>query len=118
MSPAERRERHRYDLNYVHLSTAMSWANTNMAELRVVNVRRRMSRISVEPDIKTPGLRIKIPPRVDFDKVVARYWRASRRLLFLDYDGTLVPIVKSPKDAVPPPRVIDLLEKLAAVRPS
>jgi trehalose 6-phosphate synthase/phosphatase len=42
------------------------------------------------------------------------YMRASRRLLILDYDGTLVPFEKRPQQAVPPPVVVDLLTALAA----
>ena len=34
------------------------------------------------------------------------YMRGSRRLLILDYDGTLVPLVGQPRDAVPPAAVI------------
>jgi trehalose 6-phosphate synthase/phosphatase len=41
-------------------------------------------------------------------------FRSSRsRLVLLDYDGTLVPFAPRPRDAVPPPRVVDLLGRLA-----
>jgi trehalose 6-phosphate synthase/phosphatase len=43
-------------------------------------------------------------------------FRAARsRLLLLDYDGTLVPYAKTPREAVPPPELIALLERLAAL---
>jgi trehalose 6-phosphate synthase/phosphatase len=42
------------------------------------------------------------------------YARASRRLLILDYDGTLVPFAKRPQQAAPPPFVLDLLSVLAS----
>ncbi len=39
--------------------------------------------------------------------------RAGRRLLFLDYDGTLVPFERRPRQAAPTPAVVDLLQSLA-----
>ena len=42
------------------------------------------------------------------------YMRARQRVLILDYDGTLVPFVKRPQQAVPPNRLLDLLSTLAA----
>jgi len=42
-----------------------------------------------------------------------RYSRARRRLLLLDYDGSLVPFVPEPSAAAPPPVVRDLLRDLA-----
>jgi trehalose 6-phosphate synthase/phosphatase len=50
---------------------------------------------------------------LDLDAVVAAYRVARRRQLFLDYDGTLVPFAERPESAVPPPRVLRLLERLA-----
>ena len=42
-------------------------------------------------------------------------FRASRsRLVLLDYDGTLVPFAPRPAEAVPPPRVVELLRSLAS----
>jgi trehalose 6-phosphate synthase/phosphatase len=38
---------------------------------------------------------------------------AKRRLLALDYDGTLLPFTKHPKQAAPPPSVLSLLDALA-----
>jgi len=115
MGMEERIQRHKVDLEYVHTATALSWADKNMSELRVLNMRRRMSRISLETDAKLQGLQIQIPPRIDTKKVLARYWRSKKRLLFLDYDGTLVPIARTPKEAVPNRRVLDMLKVLAAV---
>ena len=44
------------------------------------------------------------------------YRRATRRLLILDYDGTLVPFSTQPQQAAPPVRVLDLLRSLVADR--
>lgn len=42
------------------------------------------------------------------------YKNAQKRLIILDYDGTLVPIVKSPELAIPDERLIEVLKLLAA----
>ncbi len=42
--------------------------------------------------------------------------RARSRLLLLDYDGTLVPFARRPRDAVPGRDLLDLVAGLAAVR--
>ncbi len=42
-----------------------------------------------------------------------RACRARRVFLFIDYDGTLVPIVDKPELAVPPPHIVDLVRRMA-----
>jgi trehalose 6-phosphate synthase/phosphatase len=54
------------------------------------------------------------PKRLPAAEIREAYMRASRRLLILDYDGTLVPFAKQPKQAAPPAVVINLLTALAA----
>ena len=44
---------------------------------------------------------------------VARLRQADRRLLLLDYDGTLVPLQPTPGEALPPPELLGLLDSLA-----
>lgn len=41
------------------------------------------------------------------------YHRAASRLVLLDYDGTLTPLVRRPDLAVPSPLILELLKKLA-----
>jgi len=48
------------------------------------------------------------------DRLVHAYKGAERRLLMLDYDGTLVPFAATPGQARPSARVYELLEKLAS----
>jgi trehalose 6-phosphate synthase/phosphatase len=48
-------------------------------------------------------------------ELVDRYRSSKRRLLLLDYDGTLAPIERTPDKAKPSNRVIRLLKQLAAV---
>jgi trehalose 6-phosphate synthase/phosphatase len=54
------------------------------------------------------------PPLLNVDQLRSAYARAQRRLLLLDYDGTLVGFARRPSDAVPPTRLIDNLRALAA----
>ncbi|MGB2868759.1 MAG: bifunctional alpha,alpha-trehalose-phosphate synthase (UDP-forming)/trehalose-phosphatase [Bacteroidota bacterium] len=42
------------------------------------------------------------------------YRQSARRLIFLDYDGTLVPFARRPEMARPTPEVTDLLRQLAS----
>jgi trehalose 6-phosphate synthase/phosphatase len=47
-------------------------------------------------------------------KLVRAYSAAEKRLLLLDYDGTLVPFASTPQQARPPERVRDILKRLAS----
>ncbi|MDP2180992.1 MAG: bifunctional alpha,alpha-trehalose-phosphate synthase (UDP-forming)/trehalose-phosphatase [Actinomycetota bacterium] len=48
------------------------------------------------------------------ERMLTEFRDASRRLLLLDYDGTLVGFSKRPEDARPPTEVLELLAGLAA----
>ncbi len=54
---------------------------------------------------------LSLPARSQIRK---HYVHAKRRLLFLDYDGTLVPFERRPQLATPSPSVLSLLRTLAA----
>lgn len=47
-------------------------------------------------------------------ELLTEYAAATKRLLLLDYDGSLVPFAKSPMDAVPPPGLLQTLSDLTA----
>lgn len=53
-------------------------------------------------------------PALDRPLVYKCYQKASKRLFFFDYDGTLVPIVRDPAAAIPSARLSHLLDTLAA----
>jgi trehalose 6-phosphate synthase/phosphatase len=53
------------------------------------------------------------PQRLRPTEIRDAYARAKRRVLILDYDGTLVPFAKRPEQAAPPTRILDLLSALA-----
>jgi len=54
------------------------------------------------------------PQRLRPTEIRDAYARAKRRVLILDYDGTLVPFAKRPQQAAPPTRILDLLNALAS----
>ena len=54
------------------------------------------------------------PKKLQPAEIRDAYVQAARRLLVLDYDGTLVPFAKRPQQAVPPQAVLDLLTALAS----
>jgi trehalose 6-phosphate synthase/phosphatase len=62
------------------------------------------------------SLAVRILTRADREALVAAYTKANRRLLLLDYDGTLVPFTPDPAQAVPSARAIDLLQVLCKAR--
>ncbi len=47
-------------------------------------------------------------------EIIGKYRRSGKRLLFLDYDGTLVPFHERPEKAVPDPGLLKLLKQLAS----
>ncbi|HCE58864.1 MAG TPA: bifunctional alpha,alpha-trehalose-phosphate synthase (UDP-forming)/trehalose-phosphatase [Prolixibacteraceae bacterium] len=47
-------------------------------------------------------------------QIIEQYKRAKKRLLILDYDGTLVPIMKLPELAIPEDQLMQTLKALAA----
>lgn len=49
-----------------------------------------------------------------YKTIVDKYSQANRRILFLDYDGTLVGFKNKPSHAKPTPEVYAILDKLAA----
>lgn len=53
------------------------------------------------------------PPKLDVKKLQEAYKNASHRQFYLDYDGTLTPIVKKPEDAKPSAELLKLLKTLS-----
>ena len=52
-------------------------------------------------------------PLLSINTFTSSYSKANRRLIFLDYDGTLTPIVANPEDAVPSEKCLKILSLLA-----
>lgn len=53
------------------------------------------------------------PPRLSANQIADAYRKAARRLLLLDYDGTLVPLASRPHEAAPENDLRALLNELA-----
>jgi trehalose 6-phosphate synthase/phosphatase len=49
-----------------------------------------------------------------YSTLLQQYRAATRRVLFLDYDGTLVPFAATPRQAKPDPELLELLAGLSA----
>ena len=49
------------------------------------------------------------------DRIITSFCKAASPVLFIDYDGTLVPIRELPELAVPEDKLVDLTARLAAV---
>jgi trehalose 6-phosphate synthase/phosphatase len=59
-------------------------------------------------------LAVRVIDRAIENQITQQYRRASRRILLLDYDGTLVPFSRYPEMAVPSEHVLGQLKRLAA----
>lgn len=60
------------------------------------------------------SLAVRILGPITRKQILEEYTQAGKRLLVLDYDGTLVRFADSPSQAVPTARVFSLIQKLAA----
>ncbi|MDP3434409.1 MAG: trehalose-phosphatase, partial [Bacteroidota bacterium] len=81
--------------------TVNKWAydfTTELATIKDINTLLQNKKIGVE----------------SLNQIRELYRKAKRRLIILDYDGTLVPIVKNPELAVPDKHLIGTLKLLAA----
>ena len=59
-------------------------------------------------------LKVRLVNRSIEGQIIQQYRKASRRIIFLDYDGTLVPFSRYPEVAIPDERVLAQLKRLAA----
>jgi trehalose 6-phosphate synthase/phosphatase len=51
-------------------------------------------------------------PHLDFKAINEKYNTSKSRLIFLDYDGTLTPIVRLPQDAIPSIKMLEALKEI------
>jgi trehalose 6-phosphate synthase/phosphatase len=95
----DRRERQAALLERVRRNSAFAWSDRFLRRLReAVGERGSMGAALPEPPVA---------------EVQAAFHRAADRTLFLDYDGTLVPIAARPADAVPSDAVREILVALS-----
>ena len=103
MPPMEQQKRHRLMQRRLRRYNVTRWANDFLTTLLAVReVQKR-----VESKLLSPAA---------WREIVARYRSSRRRLFFLDYDGTLTPLVRHPGLAGPDPARRELLRSLAADR--
>ncbi len=60
------------------------------------------------------SLGVRLLTKADREMIMAAYARSRRRLLLLDYDGTLAPFAPEPSLAVPSRQALSLLKRLCA----
>ncbi len=102
MPADERAERMAALHERVHRHDAVAWAERFLEGLRAATASTRQTMRKDRPQPDVGALR-------------AAFGRAERRLLLLDYDGTLVDIKPRPQDAAPSPRLVSLLREVAAL---
>lgn len=98
----QRRERMRALARRVARNNVFAWGDrfvTNLADASRVRAERAYGE----------------PKRVPIDELVGEFGSARRRLVMLDYDGTLVPFSSRPPDATPGAELLEVLDRLAAV---
>ena len=86
----------------VHNYDVKVWAEDFLGELENSKQRQGSFRIAFLDDLARRDL-------------VEAYRRSKKRLLLLDYDGTLVPFSSNPEDARPSRELLDLLADLSSV---
>lgn len=75
------------------------WVNLFMNSFKKVVVKKRLS------------IKKSIPKNID-SNYLSIYHNSKKRLLLIDYDGTMVPFTKQPEDAVPSKKTLRLLNLL------
>jgi trehalose 6-phosphate synthase/phosphatase len=99
MRAEERRARIRALRRQVSATDVFAWADRFVRQLH---------------SVRSDPPRLYMPPAPGAAAAVARAGRSHAIRLLLDYDGTLVPLARSPELAVPDDEVMRLLERLAA----
>lgn len=98
LSEREKLERHESLHHQVVSHTSHSWAASLVKQV----LARLMSEHSAH-----------FTPPLNRQAMVSQFKKADKRLLLLDYDGTLTPIVKNPDDALPSAKLLKSLETLS-----
>jgi len=98
----DRRERMAALHRRVHRNTVFTWSD------RFVHLLRE----AASDQARRSGEQ---PARLPVDELAAAFRRARSRVLFLDYDGTLVPFANTPREATPPAALVSLLSRLGGL---
>jgi trehalose 6-phosphate synthase/phosphatase len=103
MPAAEQERRMRPMQQRIRSYDAARWVESFLKALR--RTKERQGRLLTQ---HLRGLQI--------EQLVEQHQRAKRRLLLLDYDGTLVPIARLPSEAAPDAELLSLLRQLQSAR--
>lgn len=72
-------------------------------------------RTTVKVKVDRESYRIRLINKEIEDRIISSFCKAESPVLFLDYDGTLVPIRELPELAVPEMKLVELTTRLASV---
>ncbi len=100
MSPEEQRRRNGILQNRLRRYDVTHWANEFIGQL----LSQKQSQKRFETRLLPAAVR---------EEMLDRFDRSGKRVLFLDYDGTLTPIVSHPEAAKPGRHLLALLRRLA-----
>ncbi|KAJ1998591.1 hypothetical protein GGI04_004934, partial [Coemansia thaxteri] len=99
MSPEEKKVRYTEMHNHVMGHDAQHWAYTVIQDLRATVL---------------AGQSTSETPHLDLSLLTTHFAEAKKRLIMLDYDGTLTPITNIPAQALPPLDMLKSLSQLCA----
>jgi trehalose 6-phosphate synthase/phosphatase len=100
MSEEEKKKRMDKMRKILSKQTVNKWASDFTSELaNIKNINTALKNKKIGPD--------------SFFQIKEKYQNAKKRLIILDYDGTLVPLVKKPELAIPDQQLIETLKLLA-----
>ncbi|KAI7826369.1 glycosyltransferase family 20-domain-containing protein [Kickxella alabastrina] len=99
MSSDEKKVRFNQMYKHVVSHDAQYWASTVIEDLRATVL---------------VGQSNSVTPSLDADYFAKSFASSKKRLIMLDYDGTLTPITNNPEEALPPPAMLKALRKLCA----
>ncbi|KAJ1979086.1 hypothetical protein H4R34_002968, partial [Dimargaris verticillata] len=97
MSGDEKLDKHTKLYDYVTKHDARFWVRSFLKELCSSELALEMANVT---------------PPLSEGLLLSKYAESESRLICLDYDGTLSPIVKNPADAIPSPAMLDALHIL------
>ena len=85
----------------LHDYDVLAWVNDFLGQLADIKAQQQQE----HSKFLSPGIR---------KNLVRAYHKAQHRSLLLDYDGTLVPFARNPREAIPDPELLALLNTLGA----
>ena len=100
MTELEQRERNKIMQKRLRRYDVVKWANDFMDKLSYVK------KLQEELCVK------KLAPKIR-KKLIDDYFKSNKRLILLDYDGTLVPLVERPEKAKPDVELLKILSQLS-----